>query len=180
MIDDSKNNESHLTFIRNFIGPLRSSFFCLPSLRCYKQKKSSRVYAYPLVRIHFAMLIFIHVRTLGIQFRTRVISQNPCIFTFWDLILTSKLKNLSQMRYKIILPLSARTYQVCFKFLARPSISKPVRTYVKRLFHFFTSHPYVGFGWSFWKKVNDVKYTPKTIHSFKAWLAEKFGLKNLT
>ena len=45
--------------------------------------------------------------------------------------------------------------------LARPSISKPIRTYVKRIFHFFTSHPYVGFGWSYWKKANDVKYTPK-------------------
>ena len=45
--------------------------------------------------------------------------------------------------------------------LARHYPSKTVRTYVKRLFHFFTSHPYVGFGWWYWKKANDVKYTPK-------------------
>ena len=43
------------------------------------KKKSKGIY--PFVLIYFPMLI-LHVRTLEIECRTRVISQNACIFMF--------------------------------------------------------------------------------------------------
>ena len=135
MIDDSKNNESHLTFIRNFIGPLRSSFFCLPSPRCYKQKKSSRVYVYPLVRIFFTMFIFIRT------YLTNPISQtcyfSKCLYFYilrFDTYFEIKKKSpVRYMGHKIILPLIVRTYQVWQKlFLFNPGapVLIQTRTYV--------------------------------------------------
>ena len=142
-------------------------FVCLPSPRCHKQKG---------VRIspctNFLQCLFLHVRTLQIQFRKRVISQNACIFTFWDLILTSKLKNLSPVRYKIILPLMVRTYEVLQKlFLFNPGAQVLIqtRTYVCwKAFLIFYIPPVRRVWLIVFKKGKWRKISPETIHYFKA------------
>ena len=74
MIDDFKKNEAHRSYIPIFRGSLRSYVFSSAIELIASKKKSERVHI-PLNKIFFKSL-FLHVRTLEILLRTRVISQN--------------------------------------------------------------------------------------------------------
>ena len=124
-----QKNEAHRSFISNFWVPSRSSFFVCHRLDVIKKK---RVYVYPFVRIHFVMLTFTSTYL-------RYSIPHTCYFSkclyFYILRFDTyfKIKNLSQIRYKIILPLMVRAYQVCFKlFLVNPGAQVLIqtRTYV--------------------------------------------------
>ena len=134
MIDDYKKNESHLTFIRNFIGPLRSSFFLFAIASMLQTKKSSRVYAYPLARICFTMFIFTRTYLLIPIPYTCYLSK--CLYFYilrFDTYFKIKKSPVRYMGHKIILPLMVRTYQVWQKlFLFNPGAQVLIqtRTYV--------------------------------------------------
>ena len=95
MIDDSKKKEAHWSFITNFRGSLRSYFFfsAIESIASKKIRKDT----YPFEQIYFPMFIF--TRTYLRNRITHTSYFSKCLYFNILEILTSKLKNLSQMRY---------------------------------------------------------------------------------
>ena len=182
MIEDYKINQAHRSFISNFRGPSWSSFFCLPWLWCHKQTKV-RVYIYPLVQIFFAMFIFTR-KYLWIPIPYTCYFSKCLYFYILRFDTFFKIKKLSPvryMKYKIILSLMVRTYQVWQKLfcsiLARKYSYKPVRTYVKWLFQFFYIPPVRRVCMIVFKKGKWRKILPETIHFLKPKLLKNLGLE---
>ena len=133
MIDDSKKKQAHRIFISNFRVPSR---FVRHRLDIIKKKSKG---IYPFVLIYFPMLIFTRTYIRNQMPHTCYFSK--CLYFYilrfdsqfkikefisYEIYIKGRKKNNQRyyairtyfalmINMKIILPLMARTYQVCFK-----------------------------------------------------------------